>query len=564
MTKVFWKLVWIGCFVAGIAGAMGCAADEVTTARGGDQDSGPDTDTDTDTDSDTDSDADSDADTDTDTDFESPATCEAAMKMRSNIGCEYWAADLDNSENQLDNAAGGQFAVAVANIGDHGAADVEVHINNAEQGDALDLELVETAMIDEKDLYIFKLPRRDVDGENIKKNVDDGPQTWLSSRAFRITSTVPVVAYQFNTLNQVFSNDASLLLPTSGIGKDHLVVGYSPSGPIDFDIGPVKAPRNRAYVTVLGVEEDTSVEVVPSYNIEGGTGVDPIKKNTLASFNIGPFDVLNLETIFMKTTKVPDLSGTTVKSDKPVVVFFGTDMSLVTNPKTTEDSCCGEHIEQQILPSEAMGYQFVVSHSAQRDTGTPEEDYYRIMAYSDGTQVTTNLMGANSAFSLDRGQYHEFFSRTGFTVDSTGPLHVAQILVAAGDTTAYIGDSALLYIPAIEQRRGLYIFTTGKGFSRNHAVISMEEGVDAMIDGVDVKTSPDCHGPLIDGLLNGTNYEAWTCDFKDGVHTVHSGNAPENAKDPLGVYSYGYYNAGSYAYPAGSDLRTINPDVPVK
>jgi hypothetical protein len=27
------------------------------------------------------------------------------------------------------------------------------------------------------------------------------------------------------------------------------------------------------------------------------------------------------------------------------------------------------------------------------------------------------------------------------------------------------------------------------------------------------------------------------------------------------VYVYGYYNAGSYAYPAGSDLRHTNPVV---
>lgn len=502
---------------------------------------------------------DTEADGGADDDLSATESCEAAAESRSTIGCEYWAVDLDNSENFSDKAAAGQFAVAVANVSHDGAVTVQAHLNNAPQGYPLDLQLVEEHSIPENDLYIFNLPRRDADGDSVQENSDDGPQTWLSSRAFRIKSDKPVVAYQFNTLDQQYSNDASLLIPTSALGKDHLILGYPPSTPW----GPLV--KNRAYVTVVGVEEGTSVKVNPTFDIEAGEGVPAIPGGSNAEFEIGPFDVLNLETRLLTQSEQggpkPDLSGSEVFSDKPVAVFFGTDMSMIQEQEVVED-CCAEHIEQQIIPSESMGYVYVVSHSAQRNVGdTPEKDCYRIMSYSDGASVTTNLAPPNDAFTLSRGQFKEFFVNTGFTVSSTKPLHVGQFLVIGTETDLEIGDSSLLYVPALAQRRSFYIFTTGKNFAYNYAVISKAEGTLATLDGQDISTSDDCRGPFIDGQIGGKTYEAWTCLVEDGSHTIHSGATLAEAEAPLGVFVYGYYDAGSYSYPAGSDLLETNDDI---
>ena len=73
-----------------------------------------------------------------------------------------------------------------------------------------------------------------------------------------------------------------------------------------------------------------------------------------------------------------------------------------------------------------------------------------------------------------------------------------------------------------------------------------------------------CGGPKTDGTFDSTTYVSYTCDIADGVHTVHSGPTPEEADTPIGVFVYGYYYAGSYAYPAGADIRHINPEVPVE
>jgi hypothetical protein len=108
----------------------------------------------------------------------------------------------------------------------------------------------------------------------------------------------------------------------------------------------------------------------------------------------------------------------------------------------------------------------------------------------------------------------------------------------------------MTYIPPVEQRRTNYIFATGVGFSENWAVVSMPEGAAATIDGVDVESS--CGAPRTDGELGGVDYRAFYCPISDGRHEVVSGDTT-----PVGVMVFGYYNAGSYEYPAGSELRRI-------
>jgi hypothetical protein len=94
------------------------------------------------------------------------------------------------------------------------------------------------------------------------------------------------------------------------------------------------------------------------------------------------------------------------------------------------------------------------------------------------------------------------------------------------------GDPDMVYIPPVEQRRTSYVFGTGVGFSENWAVVSMPDGAVATIDGSDVATT--CAPVFTDGELGGVTYRAYHC-----------------------VMVFGYYGAGSYQYPAGSEMHRI-------
>ena len=104
-------------------------------------------------------------------------------------------------------------------------------------------------------LEVFYLPHRDIES------------TSITPKAYRIRSSIPIVAYQFNPLDneEVFSNDASLLLPSHVLGKDYLVMTREQS----FE-------RLRGFLTVIAVsEEPTQVTVTVTAETQQLTGTIP-------------------------------------------------------------------------------------------------------------------------------------------------------------------------------------------------------------------------------------------------------------------------------------------------
>lgn len=152
--------------------------------------------------------------------------CEAVATMGSNVGCEFWAVDLDQEKDFTNDAAGAPWGVVIANPGNQ-PADVVIEQNDAEPGQPTSISNVKHLLVSSGKVETVTMPTREVDGSLTGQN--EGAGTVLSSRAFRITSSSPVVIYQLNALAQTFSNDGSLLIPKNGLGKVHRVLSY-PTG----------------------------------------------------------------------------------------------------------------------------------------------------------------------------------------------------------------------------------------------------------------------------------------------------------------------------------------------
>ena len=483
--------------------------------------------------------------------------CEKAAANRSNIGCEYWAVDLDNEYSQFNDAAGEQFAIALANMGTD-TVQVTVEQNEAEPGAAPQLTVVATSTIAPQSLTVIELPRREVDGS--LAGMGEGPGTMLSSRAYRVTTDFPVVAYQFNPIVQSFSNGASLLIPTSGLDASYLVLGWPTANPI---AGPIVIPGipDHSFVTVVGVTEDpVRVRVQVGGPTVGGGGIPAASAGQVIEADLGAFDVLNLE-----SDGIPgDLSGTTIEADGPVAVFSGGERALVPGavkpPEPADwdgELCCTEHFEQQVFPRSSLGKAFVATRSPVRSTSAtnPEADVWRVMAADSNTVVTTNLPPPYNTFTLDAGEFAEFWSRGDFIVTSTRPIMLAQYLVSQQyvESPSVGGDPEFILYPPAEQFREEYIFLAPPTFQRDYCVIAAPADATVTLDGVTIgETSPRCtRFPA--GTLDGVDFVAYRCELEDGVHRV-------TASHPVGVNVYGYYNVGSYGYAAGSELERINID----
>src|SRR5690606_3727268 len=120
--------------------------------------------------------------------------------------------------------ASAPWGVALSNAGD-GQANVTIEINEAPPGAPLQLTAIEQVSVPAASLLALVLPTRELDCGTVPNDYNS-PGTCLSSRAFRITSSSPIVVYQFNVFENAYSNDASLLLPTNALGKQYRVIGW--------------------------------------------------------------------------------------------------------------------------------------------------------------------------------------------------------------------------------------------------------------------------------------------------------------------------------------------------
>jgi hypothetical protein len=515
--------------------------------------------------------------------------CGDAAEHRSNIGCEYWPVDLDNAvlppEGGLPgNAAIQQYAVIVTNPQPDIAAVVTVEEDTAAPGQPNAPHVVATATVGPNHLEVFKLGPREVDGSP-PDVPNGGTGTALTRHAYRLRSTVPIIAYQFNPLENfnVRSNDATVLLPTSalvGSTAKYVVAGWPQTIARTEDPHTNFNEMLRVFLAVVGTTPDTHVKIHTTARvIPGGPFPNGAPKNTEVEATLQPFEVLNLET----GDFLADFTGSTVEADQAVVVYVGSEASdapFFTD--LSQRSCCADHLEVQVTPTRAVGQHYTIGRMPNRSQAVSaagavigtfkEPELYRVVATADGpTHVTTSLPAPYDAFDLaGPGADLVLSALEDFRLDASQPVLVADVQVsqeAAGISIANGlpgGDPSLLLIPATEQWRNDYVLLTPDKYAFDFLVITAPNGAHVFVDGLaadgtvcEITTAAftvyrcQLSFPIIDpagrpptNILPGVQH--------DGVHRVQ-------ADVPVGVLVYGFDYRVSYAYAGGTELVDIAP-----
>lgn len=489
--------------------------------------------------------------------------CKAAADQPSNVGCEFWAVDLDQQDG-FNDPASAPWGVALSNAG-KGQANITIEQNDAPVGQTVKTSVVKQVSVPAGSLQAIILPTRELDC-GVKPNDYGSPGTCLSSRAYRITSSAPIVVTQFNVFANAYSNDASLLLPTNALGKVHRIIGWPAGHPFfiqGFNI------LDRSYVTVVGVKPNTHVKVKPSWRIKGNPPIAATMPGGEILATLGPFDVLNLETddANIQTDdpkKAADLSGSSVESDQPVAVFSGVETTEapggvldVPTPAgwTSDMTCCLDHLEEQIFPVESVGMHYVITRSPVRSTsGWREPDILRFVGAAETAIVTSSLPPPFDSFALAPGEVRTTWTQDDIVVTSDKPVLVGQILVSNEYVDGpYIGDPSLTVFPPVEQYRTEYVILTPSSWTQSWVVIATEPTGKVTIDGMPTTgciTEPS-------GTLLAKAYESRKCKLADGVHTL-------TGDKPFGIVAYGYGSAGSYAFVGGADVKHIYDPPPLK
>ncbi len=462
--------------------------------------------------------------------------CDLGGKGPSYIGCEYWTVDLDQYTDPSTNPKPDEVphAVVISNPGPTPAT-----ISFVPRGPGVTINIADP-VVPVGQARAFEMPRWDVSGSS------------LSFRAIQILASSPVIAHQFNPLNneRVYSNDASLLLPVTAHGKEYYVLDW-PSQMLPC-ISPQFCPESQhSYVTIVATSPGTTnLNVTPTARIMPGDQIPNFTAGFTRSISLSYGQVMNLQAGDPDAgigRGANDLSGTHILADKPIAVFAGHEEAVIGNPDNTdrEDSCCADHLEQQLFPVEAWGNEYIASLSPDRGN---HEDHWRIVAAEPVTITFDPPQNGAGQISLGKGEVTAFFSRQSFEIKATGKISVGQFLVSQAQTDDGTGDPAFILAVPQSQYRADYHVLTPTGYSRDYVLIIRPAGVAITIDGA----------PVADTIFQGVgagNWEVGTVQVQAGVHVIEGA-------EPFGLQAYGFNNAVSYGYPGGLNLVGVDEPAP--
>ena len=494
--------------------------------------------------------------------------CDEAARRKSSMGCLFYAVDMDNSDGLGWDADQDIYAVVVANVDDVFATTVifEKQVGGVWQS-------VDSAVVEPNGLYTYRTPA--------DQHIEDTGRD--DEKAIRVSSTIPIIAYQFNPIDSAdtWSNDASLLLPAATLGPYYWVATYwSFPGPVQL-----------ANVAIVGTVDGTQVTVTVSGPTRAGGTVPAMAAGETQVFFIDEGTLLQLASAQYGS----DLTGTRVWADRPVAVYGGTECSDIPlncswcldsygttpgyppNPYSwncddtsmgcpahQENTCAWcDHIEEQIFPLTTWGKKYVASRVPVRATEGVEGALWRVIASEPNTSVTiTTPPGVDlrvppgtmgPPYVLGEGEFLEFemagthSSPGDALVEADLPVLLVQYIEGQECTDQPLeagGDPAMVQMVPVEQFLDEYIFLTPNTYDVDYLVVTREAGVEIVLDGTPLAAS---------GFRSaGENYEVGTFEVADGVHRVSSGS-------PFGILLVGYSPYVSYAYVGGMNLEIINP-----
>jgi hypothetical protein len=222
-----------------------------------------------------------------------------------------------------------------------------------------------------------------------------------------------------------------------------------------------------------------------------------------------------------------DLSGTLIKSSKPIAVFGS---HRCANIPTGNLWFCDYIVEQ--LPSiNTWGNDFYTAPLATRTSG----DTFRLMAAYDNTAVSIN--GINVA-NLNRGNFHQANIVGGARITSTRPILVAQYANSADYDGNTNSDPFMLLIQATRHyNTGYLLCTPTNDFPTNYIQIIVPS---ASVGSVQVNGAPVGAGAFT--VIPATVYSYARVLVAPGRHFV-------TAAAPFSAAIYGWAEYNSYGNP---------------
>ncbi len=368
--------------------------------------------------------------------------------------------------------------------------------------------------------------------------------------SFRLKTNVPVslaAMYPFGGARS-YVPSATLLLPVPSWSKENIIVnGWEAS-----DIGTPGAQ-------IIASEDDTEVTILPTRDIQNGTGVEGGGAGRPAKYRLSKGQYLQL-------VQDEELSGSIVTSTKPAAVFGGHSCA---NVPTLAAAC--DTLGQQIPAFAQWGSEYVGVGYRPRLGNEHEIMPYRIVAARDGTELDYDpAIPAGAPTTMNAGEVATFYAGTGDafvvrTQDVEHPIYVAAYMTGGAGggfakAMASRGDPEFVNVVPAKQYLNSYSFYADPTYADTSLVVVRTKS------GADFKDVwLECAGNLSGWKPIGERgeYEFVRVDLarRDGkgqvVGTCQNGLQRMKSEGPFTATLWGWDVYASYAYPGGMAQRKL-------
>ncbi|MEP6711765.1 MAG: PKD domain-containing protein [Ferruginibacter sp.] len=356
----------------------------------------------------------------------------------------------------------------------------------------------------------------------------------FTNRAIHVTAAKPIVVYSFITRSQ--ASAATLALPLNVLGKQYIAMSFTQVS---------NEQNSNSFLTIVAVEDNTTVEIIPTVATKGGWAANSVNVISLNKGEI--YQVLGTTS----GGNGVDLSGSSIRSIssgtascKKIAVFSGSGKVSI--------GCTGssDNLYQQLYPVGSWGKKYLTAPSYNQPN-----NFYRVLKSVPLANVFVNGVLIPST-SFTNG-YYEFFNNRPNLIEGDLPISVTQYFTTQGCSgNSSPNDPDMIELNPVEQNiNNVTLISsnlTVSGAHEHHLHIIMKNtgaGTTAFtsfkFDNIPVPVSSWITHP------SEPNYSyLYLPNVTETSHSLSSDSG-------FNALAYGYGNAESYGYSAGTNVRDL-------
>lgn len=351
----------------------------------------------------------------------------------------------------------------------------------------------------------------------------------LYNLGIHVTADKPVVVYSFIYVNSI--SGATVCLPVNTLGKEYYSLNYTQVS---------NEPNSYSYFFVVATDTGkTTVEITPSKNTIGALPANAVSTFTLSQGQV--YQVLSTQ----------DLTGSRIKSVssaagtcKKIAVFCGSGkISIGCSGAGTSDN-----LYQQMYPVSTWGKKYITVPSVNLLDKNGQTNFYRIVINDPTSNVTFN----GTPVTFPNGQFAEFANNQANYIESDKPILVAQYFSTQNCSgNRGNGDPEMIYLNPVEQTIASVTVNSMQPATGTNIA---EHYINAVVPNKPSAISSfRIDGNAVTSFLpvpQNNNYAYAQVPVAKGTHNI-------SCDSGFNAIAYGFGNAESYGYSAGTNLKDL-------